>query len=114
MGRANVLPTEGRVLQGMGVGEVAARGEEELCVVPVSASGTELSEAMGSIWPTTHKRAKGNGFGGNAGKDIKGVGGDNVREVGNHCNAVPGIGSLVGRGVDGRSGVRKSRGRVRT
>ena len=94
--------------------EVAPRGEEEFCVVPVSASGMELSKAMGNIWPTAHEGAKGNGFGGNVGEDIKGVSGDNVREVRDHGNAVPGIGSLVGRGVNGRGRVRKSRGRVRT
>ena len=81
MGRANVLSTEGRVLQGMSVSEMASRGEEELCVVTVGASRTELSKAVGSIWPTAHEGAKGNGFGGNTGEDIKGGCGDNVREV---------------------------------
>ena len=94
--------------------EMASRGEEELCVIPVSTSRMELSKAMGSIWPTAHERAKGDGFGGNAGKDIKGMGGDNVREVRDYGNAVPGIGSFIGRGVNGRGRVRKSRGRVRT
>ena len=98
----------------MGVSEMASRGEEELCVIPVSTSRMELSKAMGSIWPTAHERAKGNGFGGNVGEDIKGVSGDNVREVRNHGNAVPGIGSLIGRGVNGWGRVRTSRGRVRT
>jgi hypothetical protein len=98
----------------MGVGEVAARGEEELCVIAVSASRTELSKAMGSVWPAAHKGAEGNGFGGNAREDIKGVSGDNVGEVRDYSNAVPGIGGLVGRGVIGRGRVRKSRGRVRT
>jgi hypothetical protein len=40
--------------------------------------------------------------------------GDNVREVRDYSNAVPSIGSLVGRGVNGWGGMRKSRGRVRT
>ena len=44
---------------------------------------------------------------------IKGVSGNNVREVRDHGNAVPGIGSLIGRGVNGWGRVRKSRGRVR-
>jgi hypothetical protein len=114
MGRANVLSTEGRVFQGVGVSEVAARGEEELCVVSVSASRTELSKVVGSIWPTAHEGAKGDGFGGNARKDIKGMGGDDVRKIRDYGNAVPGIGSLIGRGVDGQGRVRKSRGRVRT
>jgi hypothetical protein len=98
----------------MGVSKVASRGEEEFCVVPVSAARPELSKAMGSIWPTAHKGANGNRFGGNAGKDIKGMGRDDVREVRDYSNAVPSIGSLIGRGVDGQGRVRKSRGRVRT
>jgi hypothetical protein len=98
----------------MGVSEVASRGEEELCVVSVSALRTELGIVMGSIWPAAHEGAKGNGFGGNAGEDVKGVSGNNVREVRDHGNAVPGIRNLIGRGVNGWSGVRKSRGRVRT
>jgi hypothetical protein len=50
----------------------------------------------------------------NAGKDIKGMSRDNVREVGDYSNAVPGIGGLVGRSVSRQHGMRKSRGRVRT
>ena len=53
-------------------------------------------------------------FGGNAREDIKRVSRNNVREVRDHSNAVPGVGSLVGRGVNGWCGIRKSRGRVRT
>jgi hypothetical protein len=98
----------------MGVSEVASRGEEELCVIPVSVSRTELSKAMGSIWPMVHEGAKGNRFGGYVGEDIKGVSRDNIREVRDHGNAVSGIGSLVGRGVNGWDRVRKGRGRVRT
>jgi len=93
--------------------EVAVRGEEELCVVSVSASRVELSKVVGSIWPMAHEGAKGDGFGGNVGKDIKGVSGDNVGEVRDYGNAVPGIGGLIGRGVNGWGRVRKSRGRVR-
>jgi hypothetical protein len=98
----------------MSMSEVASRSEEEFCVLPVSALGMELGEAMGSIWPTAHEGAKGYGFGGNAREDIKGVSGDNVGEVRDYGNAVPGIGSFIGRGVNGRGRVRKSRGRVRT
>jgi hypothetical protein len=50
---------------------------------------------------------KGNRFRGNAGKDIKGMSGDYVREVRDYSNAVPGIGSFVGRSVNGRGGMRK-------
>ena len=94
--------------------EVALRGEEELCVVSISTSRTELSKAMGCVQPGAHKGAKGNGFRGNTGENIKGVSRDNVREVRDYGNAVPGVGSLVGRGVNGWGRVRKSRGRVRT
>ena len=69
---------------------------------------------MGSIRPGAHKGAKSNRFRGNAGKDIKGVGGNNIREVRDYGNAVPGIRSLIGRSVIGWCGMRKSRGRVRT
>ena len=73
----------------------------------------ELHKAVGSVWPRAHKGADSDGFRGNMGKDIKGMGRDNVREVRDHGNAVPGIRSLVGRGVNGWGSVRKSRGRVR-
>jgi hypothetical protein len=69
---------------------------------------------MSSIGPTAHKGAKGNWFRGNAGEDINGMSGDNVREVRDYSNAVPGVRSLVGRCVNGWSRVGKSRGRVRT
>jgi len=89
-----MLSTEGRVFQGMGMSEMPSWGEEEFCVVSVSTTGSEFSKAMGSVWPAAHKGAKGEGFGGNAREDIKGVSGDNVREVRDYGNAVPGIGSL--------------------
>ena len=98
----------------MGVSKVAPRGKPELCRVSISSSGAELGKAVGSVRPMAHEGANGNGFGGNAGKDIKGVSRNNVREVRDYGNAVPGIGSLVGRGIIRWGRVRKSRGRVRT
>jgi hypothetical protein len=91
-----------------------SRGKPEFRGISISTSGTELGKAMSSVWPTAHKGAEGNGFGGNTGKDIKGMSGDNVREVRDYSNAVPGVGSLVGGCVNGWGRVRKSRGRVRT
>jgi len=41
------------------------------------------------------------------------MGGNGVGEVGDYGNAVPGVGSLIGRGVIEWCSVRKSRGRVR-
>jgi hypothetical protein len=109
-----VLSTEGQVLQGMGVSKMPSRGEEEFCIVTVSSSGDELGKAMGSIWPTVHEGADSNRFGGDAREDIKGMSGNNVREVRDDSDAVPGIRSFVRGSVIGRGGMRKSRGRVRT
>jgi hypothetical protein len=97
----------------MGVSKMPLRGKKELCILLVSSSEAELGEAMSSVRPAAHERAEGKGFRGNAGKDIKGVSGNNVREVRDYGNAVPGIGSLVRGSVNGRSGERKSRGRFR-
>jgi hypothetical protein len=102
------------MLQGMGMSKMPARGEKELCVVSVSSSGNELGKAMGGIQPAAHEGANSNRFGGNAREDIKGMSRNDVREVRDHGNAVPDIRSFVRRGVIGWSGVRKSRGRVRT
>jgi len=94
--------------------KVAPRSKPEFCGVSISMSRAELSKAMSSIQPGAYERAKGNRFGGNTGKDIKGMSGDDVREVRDYGNAVPGIGSLVRRCINGWGRVRKSRGRVRT
>jgi hypothetical protein len=98
----------------MGMSKVPSRGEPELCGISISALGAEIGKAMSSIWPTAHKGAKGNGFRGNVRKDVKGVSRYNIGEVRDHSDAVPGVGSLVGRGVNGWCSMRKSRGRVRT
>jgi len=94
--------------------EVAPRGKPELCGVSISVSGAKIGKAVSSIWPAAHKGTESNGLRGNMGKDIKGMSRDDVREVRDYSNAVPGIGSLVGRCVNGQGGMRKSRGRVRT
>ena len=70
MGRANMLPTEGRVLQGMGMSKVAPWGKPELGGIPISSSGIEYSKAMGGIGPRAHKRVKGERFRGNTGKNV--------------------------------------------
>jgi hypothetical protein len=101
------------VLQSMCMSKVPYRGKPELCVISISALGTELSKVMSSIWPGAHKGAKSKGFRGNAWKDIKRMGWDNVREVKDYGNAVLGIRSLVDRGRNRWGRVRKSRGRVR-
>jgi hypothetical protein len=97
----------------MSVSKVPSRGKPELCGVSISATGLELSEAVGTIGLTVHKGAKGNWFRGNTWKDIKGMGQNDVREVRDYGNAVPGIRNLVARGVNGQGRMRKSEGRVR-
>jgi hypothetical protein len=98
----------------MSVSEMPSRGKPELCGISISASGTELGKAMSSVWPTAHKGAEGDGFRGNSRKGIKGVSGNDIGEIRDYGNAVPGIRGFIGRGVNGRGGMRKSRGRVRT
>jgi hypothetical protein len=95
------------------VSKVASRSELELCGISISTSRVELGKAVGSIWPRAHKGAEGQGFRGNAGKDIKGMGRDNIGKVRDHSNAVSGIRSIVERRINGQGSVRKSRGRVR-
>jgi hypothetical protein len=98
----------------MSMSKMPSRGKPELCGVSISTPGAEVGKAVSSIWPMAHKGAKGNGFGGNAREDIKRMSGNDVGEVRDHSNAVPGVGSLMGRGVNRWCGMRKSRGRVRT
>ena len=74
---------------------MAARGNPELSRVTVSASGMELSEAVGSIGPRMHERSKGNGLRGNIGKNVKRVSGNGIREVRDDSNAVLSIRSLI-------------------
>ena len=75
--------------------EVALRGKPKLCGVSVSASRAKLSKAVSSIWPRAHKRAKGSGFRGNAGENIKRVSRNGIGEVRDDSNAVPSIRSFV-------------------
>ena len=94
--------------------EMASRGKPEFHGILVSVLRAELSKVVSSIQPAVHKRAEGNGFRGNTREDIKRMSRNNVREVRDHGDAVPGVGSLIGRGVNGWCSMRKSRGRVRT
>ena len=92
---------------------MASRGKPKLCGVSISASRAELGKAVSSIWPVAHKGAEGNRLGGNVRKDIKRMSRNNVGEVRDYSNAVSGIGSLIGGCINGRGGMRKSRGRFR-
>jgi hypothetical protein len=97
----------------MGMSKVAPRGKPKLYGVSISVSGAEVGKAVSSIRPVVHKGTKSNGFRGNVGEEVKRMSRDDVREVRDYSNAVPGIRSLVSRDVDRRGGMRKSRGRVR-
>jgi hypothetical protein len=77
------------------MGEMATRGDPEFGRVGVSSSGAELSKVISSIWPRAHKGAKGNGFGGNTGENIKRVSRDGIGEVRDDSNAIPSIRSLI-------------------
>jgi len=50
--------------------KVTPWGNPELGEIPVSTSGIEFCKAMSGIEPRAHKRVKGEGFGGNAGKNV--------------------------------------------
>jgi len=92
---------------------MAPRGEPKLCGITVSALGAELSKTVHSIWPGVHEGVKGNGFRGNTGEYEKGMSRNNIREVRDYSNAVPGIRGFICRSVNGWCSMRKSRGRVR-
>jgi hypothetical protein len=77
------------------VSEMTLRGNPELSRVAVSTAGMELSKVVSSIGPQVHKGAKGKGFRGNIGKNVQRMSGNNVREVRDHSNAVPGIRNLI-------------------
>jgi hypothetical protein len=94
--------------------KVTPRGNPKLGGIPISTSGVELSKAMSGIGLRAHKRAKGKGFRGNIGKNVQRMSRNNVREVRDDRNTIPGIRSLVGRYVSRRGGMRKSSGRIRT
>ena len=98
----------------MTVSEVGPRGDPEFSRVFVRTLGTELSKAVRGIGPRTHEGLHSYRLRSNTGKDVKGMGRENIREVRDYSNAVPHIRSLVGRSVSGWRGMRKSRGGIRT
>ena len=79
----------------MSMSKVPSGGKPKLCGVSISVSGAEVSKVMSSIGPMAHKGTKGNWFRGNTWKDIKGMSRDDVRELRDYGNAVPGIGSFI-------------------
>jgi hypothetical protein len=55
MGRADVLKTEGLVLQGMPMAHVRVGREAELPVISIGSVWTELGKTVGSVRPRMHK-----------------------------------------------------------
>jgi hypothetical protein len=79
----------------MSMSKMAPQGNPELGWIPISMSGMELSKALSGIGLGMHKRAKGERFGGNVGKNVQRMSRDDVGEVIDDGNVVPGIRSLV-------------------
>ena len=93
--------------------KMALGSEPELCGISISSLRAKLSKAMRGIGPRTHKGMHSHRFRSNMGKNVKGMGGDNIREVRDYSDAVPGIRGIVGRHVSRQGSMRKSRGRFR-
>ena len=94
--------------------EVSLRSDPQCHRISVSMSRMEFSKAMRGIGLGAHKGVHSHRFRSNVGENIKGMGGNNVREVRDYSNAVSGIRSIIERHINGRGSIRKSRGRVRT
>jgi len=80
MGGANTLKTEGLMLQGMCVSHVRAGCKVELPVISICSIRTETGEAMATVRPRPHKAIQAKRFQGNAWKNIKGMGCNDIRE----------------------------------
>jgi hypothetical protein len=114
MSRADPLKAEGLMLQAVYVDHMRMSCKMELPIVSVCSIWTELGKAMAIVGPGSHKAFQAEGFRGYMWKDIKGMGRDDVRELGNDSRGrwgcIPG-----GRGrISVRQGGRKSRVRLRT
>ena len=57
------------------------RGNPKFGGITISTSETELGKVVSSIQLRTHKGVKGKGFGGDAGKNIKRVSWNGIRDV---------------------------------
>jgi hypothetical protein len=100
MGRTDMFKAEGMMLKGMSIGEVRARCELKLCIVIISTKGMEQGKMVRGIRPQAHKGMNKKRIRLDAGKDIKGMGRDDVREAGDYSDAIPGIGGLKERSVN--------------
>jgi hypothetical protein len=73
----------------------------KLPIVSICSIWVEDGEAMHIVWPRSHKASKADGFRGKMWEIIKGVSGDNVREVRNNSRGrwgcISGIGCRIGK-----------------
>jgi len=114
MGRADVLKTEGLVLESMYMGYMRVSCQVELPIISICIIRVKGSETVCIIGPRSHKASKVKGFRGKARKDIEWVSRNNLGELRNNSRRrwghIPSLGGRIGI----RGSRRKSRGRVRT
>jgi hypothetical protein len=114
MGGADVLKTEGLVLESMHMGHMGVGCQVELPIVSICTMWMKGGETVCIIRPRSHKASKAKGLRGNMWKNIKGVGWNDIRELRDdgrgRWRRIP----SVGGGISVRRGRRKSRGRLRT
>jgi len=101
------------MLKAMCMGHMGMGCQAELPVISICTVWVKRDKAMSIIGPRLHKATKGQRLRGNARKDIKRVGWDNIRELRDNGRErwghIPGIGGGISIG-----GRRKSRVRLRT
>jgi hypothetical protein len=102
------------MLKSMSVHLMRARHKLKLCINTISTEGMELSKTMRGIRRGMQERSEGKGFWFKTRKDVKGVGRDDIREVRDYSDGVPGIGGLKeGCVIGGQRRREKSRSSVR-
>jgi hypothetical protein len=112
--RTDTFVAKGTMLKGVGMSKVRASCEPKLYIVIIYAVGAKLGKAVGNIRGRAHQGADGERFRLKAEEVIKEMGRNNVGELGDHSNAVPGV-NRVKEGIRiGQERGRKSRGRFRT
>jgi hypothetical protein len=81
MGRANMLKTEGLMLKAMHMGYMGMGRQVELPIISIYMVWAKRDEAMSIVGLRSHKATKEQRLRGNAWKDIKRVGWDDIGEL---------------------------------
>jgi hypothetical protein len=84
MGGANMLKTEGLMLESVYMGQIGAGCQAEFPIISICAIGAKGSETMHVIGLGLHKASKVKGFRGKAWKDIERVSRNNIQELRNN------------------------------